>query len=181
MVLRHHSTVFLPLCQEKFVPLVLKSIIQLDICLFISRISCMKQAFVFLALGGVAACVATANDAASMCARLDAGLQAQLRILDSIQDASSASAHVAELAANFAHLKALSESMDVDDAHCKTTELWRYIDSTPDVKPRLVGYVQQISIRFERIEKAEFYGCAELKELLAPLLTPASVRTEMEE
>lgn len=141
----------------------------------------MKQAYVFLALSGVAACVAAADDAASMCARLDAGLQEQLRILDSIQDASSASAHVAALAANFAHLKALSDSMDVDDAHCRTTELWRYIDSTPDVKPRLVGCVQKISIHFERIEKAEFYGCAELKALLAPLLTPASLRSEIEE
>ena len=178
MVLRLHSTAFCCLCQEKSVPKAIKSIIPLDICVFISKISCMKQAFFFVALSGMAACVAAADDVSSMCDKLTSGLDAQLSILSSIQDAQSAAAHVAELQENFDALKVLSDSMDGEGDACKTTELWRYIDSSPEIKPRLVRCVQQISIHFHRIESAEFYGCEPLKNLLTPLLVPASARPE---
>lgn len=138
----------------------------------------MKQAFFFVALSGMAACVATADDVSRMCDDLTSGLDAQLRILSSIQDAQSAAAQVSDLQKNFDALKNLSKSMDDKDDSCKTTELWRYIDSSPEIKPRLVRCVQQISIHFHRIETAEFYGCEALKNLLSPLLVPASARPE---
>ncbi len=132
----------------------------------------MKQAFLFLALSGAAACVAAADDVQTLSSALDAGLAEQLSILRGMTDAASCSAGVAALQANLDALQALNDRVD------DTTALWRHIENSAELKNKLVLCVQKISIEFYRIEQAQYYGCEELKTLLQPLLTPAAARPD---
>lgn len=136
-----------------------------------SKIQVMKQAFLFLAMSGVAACVAAADDVQSVCTALDAGLAEQLSILRGMTDADSCAAAVPTLQANFDKLQALNDRVD-------TTEMWRHIENTAELKAKLVLCIQKISIEFYRLEQAQFYGCEELKTLLSPLLIPAASRPD---
>lgn len=128
----------------------------------------MKQ---FLFLSGIcvaAACgVHAAESAESLCATLSSGLTAQRDVLAGVQDSFTASAAVSALQDNFRFLNALHE-------HTDTNELWRYIENHPQEKQRLVSCLQQITIHLMRIEKADYYGCAPLRELLFPMLNPAA-------
>ena len=75
------------------------------------------------------------------------------------------------LQANFDKLQGLNGRVD-------TTAMWRHIENTPELKSELVLTIQLISIEFCRIEEAQFYGCEELRALLAPLLIPAAARPD---
>ena len=131
----------------------------------------MKQAFLFFALSGATACVAVADDVQSISSALDAGLAEQLSILCGMTDAASCAAGVPALQANFEKLQALNDRVD-------TTDLWRHIENSAELKNKLVLCIQKISIEFYRIEQAQFYGCRELKAVLQPLLTPAPTRPD---
>ncbi len=131
----------------------------------------MKQVFSFLVLSSSVACVAAADDVQSVCAALNEGLTEQLSILKGMTDTSSSEAAVPALQANFDKLQGLNGRVD-------TTVMWRHIENTPELKAELVLAIQLISIEFCRIEAAQFYGCEELKALLAPLLIPAAARPD---
>jgi hypothetical protein len=135
----------------------------------------MKHILVHSVLGIASVCVASAADTPeSICSALDAGLSKQQEILAGVQDAASAQASIGALQDNFRYLTALNERVDTND-------LWRHIENSPELKTRLIGYLQQITIHLMRIETAEFYGCAELRSLLEPMLTPASSRGDEEQ
>ncbi|MBQ9095809.1 MAG: hypothetical protein IJY53_05690 [Akkermansia sp.] len=131
----------------------------------------MKQVFSFLVLSSSVACVAAADDVQSICAALNAGLTEQLGILKGMTDTTSSAAAVPALQANFDKLQGLNGRVD-------TTAMWRHIENTPELKSELVLTIQLISIEFCRIEEAQFYGCEELRALLAPLLIPAAARPD---
>ncbi|MBQ4635739.1 MAG: hypothetical protein IJB64_04815 [Akkermansia sp.] len=131
----------------------------------------MKQVFSFLVLSSSVACVAAADDVQSICAALNAGLTEQLGILKGMTDTASCAAAVPALQANFDKLQGLNGRVD-------TTAMWRHIENTPELKSELVLTIQLISIEFCRIEEAQFYGCEELRALLAPLLIPAAARPD---
>ena len=135
----------------------------------------MKHILVHSVLGIASVCVASAADTPeSICSALDAGLSKQQEILAGVQDAASAQASIGALQDNFLYLTALNERVDTND-------LWRHIENSPELKTRLIGYLQQITIHLARIEQAEYYGCESLRELLYPMLNPSSSRPDEEQ
>lgn len=135
----------------------------------------MKHFLVHSVLGLASVCVASAADTPeSICSALDAGLSKQQEILAGVQDAASAQASIGALQDNFRYLTALNERVDTND-------LWRHIENSPELKTRLIGYLQQITIHLARIEQAEYYGCESLRELLYPMLNPSSSRPDEEQ
>lgn len=126
----------------------------------------MKQSFLFLATFAAAACVASADDVYSITAALDAGLSKQLEILQSMTDASSCAAAAPALEENLKSLSALNDRVD-------TTELWTHIASNAEIKAKLVHTIQSISMEFYRLEQTQFFGCAQVQQLLMPLMVPA--------
>ena len=135
----------------------------------------MKHILVHSVLGIASVCVASAADTPeSICSALDAGLSKQQEILAGVQDAASAQASIGALQDNFRYLTALNERVD-------TNALWRHIENSPELKTRLIGYLQQITIHLARIEQAEYYGCESLRELLYPMLNPSSSRPDEEQ
>lgn len=135
----------------------------------------MKHILVHSVLGIASVCVASAADTPeSICSALDAGLSKQQEILAGVQDAASAQASIGALQDNFRYLTALNERVDTND-------LWRHIENSPELKTRLIGYLQQITIHLARIEQAEYYGCESLRELLYPMLNPSSSRPDEEQ
>lgn len=135
----------------------------------------MKLVSYLVAIGGISACVAVADDVQTVSAELSAALTSQLQILQQVQDSSSAAAAVTPLREKLAALREMNETCRIP-----TTDLWRHIENTPELKNQLVLCLQHISIHYYRIEMADFYGCAELRQLLTPLLVPASPRPEEE-
>lgn len=139
------------------------------------RIHHMKHILVHSVLGIASVCVASAADTPeSVCSALSEGLCKQQEILAGVTDAGSAAAAVGALQDNFRYLNSLHERVETND-------LWRHIENTPELKSRLIGYLQQITIHLMRMEKADFYGCAELKSLLEPMLNASSSRPDEEQ
>ncbi len=127
----------------------------------------MNKAVAVVALSAVAVCVARADELAEVAALLESGLAEQAQLLATVTDTAAAAAAVEPLAANLKGLAALNDRV-------ATTDLWNHIETTPELKKKLVSTIQQISISFCRIQEADYYGCAGLKQLLAPLLTPTA-------
>lgn len=97
--------------------------------------------------------------------RLKGGLQNELQILSSITDTATAAAAVPKLQETLANLA--QREPGVSDK-----ELWMYIDNTEDNKLPLIELAQKLSVQFSRMEKANFYGCHELREVMLPQLRP---------
>ena len=127
----------------------------------------MKQSFLFLASFAAAACVASAaDDVHSITAALDAGLSKQLEILKGMTDAATCAAAAPALEENLKSLAALNDRVD-------SSELWTHIASNAEMKAKLVRTLQSISMEFYRLEQAQFFGCAQVQQLLMPLMVPA--------
>ena len=142
---------------------------------FGSKIHGMKQASILIALSSVACCVAAANESVlSVCTALEEGLEEQLTLLSSVQDAASATRVVEPLRANFEKLQAYNDAVP-------TTDLWRHIENNPELKNKLVLCIQYISIEFRRLGEAQFFGCEELRAMLTPLMVPVTPRTTEED
>lgn len=135
----------------------------------------MKHFFVHSVLGLASVCVATAAATPeSVCSALAEGLSKQQEILAGVTDAASSAAAVGALQDNVRYLNSLHDRVE-------TNELWRHIENTPELKTRLINYLQQITIHLARIEQAEYYGCESLRELLYPMLNPSSSRPDEEQ
>ena len=81
------------------------------------------------------------------------------------QDAATASKAVPELRRVLADLSSMHQQVDAD-------ALWLYIENHPDVKNELMERLLKLAVQFQRLQKAKFYGNAELRQALAPQLTP---------
>jgi hypothetical protein len=125
----------------------------------------MKCVSVISALLSVAACVVHAAGEEDVCKRLSAGLAEQESVLMGAQDAATASKAVPELRRVLADLSSMHQQVDAD-------ALWLYIENHPDVKNELMERLLKLAVQFQRLQKAKFYGNAELRQALAPQLTP---------
>lgn len=127
----------------------------------------MNKAVAVVVLSTVAVCVTRADELVEVAALLESGLAEHAQLLATVTDNAGAAAALEPLAANLKGLAALN-------GRVATTDLWNHIETTPELKKKLVSTIQQISISFCRIQDADYYGCDGLKQLLAPLLTPAA-------
>lgn len=113
---------------------------------------------------------AEAEPMAAVCDRLVAALEQEAEALESITEAGDISAPLAKVRESLA---AQQELFAVDAGL-----LWQYIDNTEGVKQPIIDVLQRLALQFDRVEKAKFFGSAELRELLGPqvLATPATER-----
>ncbi len=126
----------------------------------------MKCTYTVLALFAGVACVAQAVTEEEVCAQLQARLEKQVELLSSVQDAASAKAVLAPLRENMAALAALNGQVPED-------RLWLFIDNSQDIKFVLVEQLQLLSVQLYRMLLSDFYGCSELKLIIAPMITVA--------
>lgn len=123
---------------------------------------------------GLLTCVAEAVVPASeVYPRLRQGLEQEVALLSSVKNAATAQSTLSALREHHARLTAMK-------SECPRAELWRYIDNTPHLKGALIELVQKIALEYQRLEKASFFSCDELRTLLAPQLTPAASRSKGE-
>ncbi len=94
----------------------------------------------------------------SVCTRLESALEQQVEALEKVKDAADAAEAVSKVNAALQAQKAL---FGVDE-----TELWQYIDRTPQTKVALMRMLQRLAAEVDRISKENFYGNADLKKLL---------------
>lgn len=134
----------------------------------------MFRLFLCTALCGTATIVAHAEDqnnsVATAYARLCNGLQEELQILSAISDTATAKAAVKPLSNTLTLLAQRVEGVS-------DKELWSYIDNTQDNKLPLIELVQKLTVQFQRIEKAKFFGSHELRETMLPQLRPNPDKT----
>jgi len=119
---------------------------------------CLTVAVCFASLPALQA--ATAE---GVCRELSSALQQEAEVLARVQDSATAEAAVAPLREVLDKLADLKGQVD-------DNELWNYIDSTVDVKPELLSRLRNVALEFARLEKADFYGNADIALLLAPQL-----------
>lgn len=110
------------------------------------------------------------NAVATAYARLCNGLQEELQILSAISDTATANAAVKPLDNTLSLLAQRVEGVT-------DKELWSYIDNTQDNKLPLIELVQKLTVQFQRIEKAKFFGSHELREAMLPQLRPNPDKT----
>lgn len=109
----------------------------------------------------LAACVAPAAMAASpeeTCAKLREALQTQVELMESVRSPEDAAKAISALRKS---QKRQNELFDSDDA-----ALWEYISNTDGAKQPLVELLQRMAAQLSRLEDANYYDNAELKELL---------------
>ena len=94
-------------------------------------------------------------------------LTTEVTILHGITDEASAGASLKQLEG---HLRGMAQLRRTTDE----TALWRYIDNTPDIKAPLVEQIELLFVELQRIEKARFFRCVRLYQLLRAQVTPAS-------
>ena len=131
-------------------------------------------------LVGTAVCLcapalAQENSPAARCTALTAALQQQLDSLVSVRDTATARAALQPLQATLGTLAAMDTAAEAEKA------LWTYIDNSAEAKARLVEILQRTAAEFTRLEKADFFGCAELADLLRPQLQNAAAPTPLPE
>lgn len=132
--------------------------------------SSMNGLFAPLAvLGAAVACLSApaqaADSPAQVTAKLATALEQEIAILAGIGNAEQAQAAVEPLRKSLAEQQAL---FGADDK-----ELWDYISNTQGTETRLVELLEQLSHQFTRMDEAQFYDCAALRELLAPQMVTA--------
>ncbi len=110
------------------------------------------------------------NPMADVCDRLVAALAQETAALTKIQSPADAEGALDELRAS---LQALETLFAVDEK-----ELWMYIDNTAGVKQPIVDELERLALQFSRIQKANFFQNATLRQLLAPqvLSTPQNAK-----
>ena len=91
----------------------------------------------------------------------------EVTILHGITDEASAASSVEHLESHLLLMAQLRKSTD-------ETALWRYIDNTPGIKAPLIEQLEFLFVELQRIEKAEFFHCERLQQLLRVQVTPAS-------
>lgn len=117
---------------------------------------------------------AEADPMAEACNRLYQSIEQLVESLESVQDASDASAAVPGVRDA---VNTQQELLSTDAA-----ELWRYIDNTPNAKQPLVDMLERLAVQFARLESTDYWGSAELREMLSPQLVedvshkPAKIR-----
>ncbi len=94
----------------------------------------------------------------SVCTRLESALEQQVEALEKVKDAAGAAEAVSEVTSALQAQKAL---FGVDE-----TELWHYIDRTPQAKVALMRMLQRLAAEVDRLSKENFYGNADLQKLL---------------
>ena len=102
--------------------------------------------------------MAAEDERESVCTRLESALEQQVEALEKVKDAADAAEAVSKVNAALQAQKAL---FGVDE-----TELWQYIDRTPQTKVALMRMLQRLAAEVDRISKENFYGNADLKKLL---------------
>ena len=120
----------------------------------------MYKTLASLFIASTALYAAEADPMAAVCDRLVTALEQETEALESISSPDDVPAGLEKLRASLAALKALF----AEDAE----ELWLYIDNTAGVKEPIIEVLEKLAIQFARMEKAEFFGNAELREALAP-------------
>lgn len=123
----------------------------------------MNRIFLSLLFCSCTALVARAGDPEAACRTLTERLQAELQVLNTVQNAATAEQALPALES------ALAELAQQPTAATEA-ELWRYIDNTPERKNRIIEQLQQLALIFNRLEKEKFYGNARLRSLLRPQL-----------
>ena len=113
---------------------------------------------------------AEAEPMAAVCDRLVAALEQEAEALEALTEGGDVSAPLAKVRESLA---AQQELLAVDAGL-----LWQYIDNTEGVKQPIIDVLQRLALQFDRVEKARFFGSAELRKLLGPqvLATPATER-----
>lgn len=110
----------------------------------------------------LAACVAPAALAADSpeetCAKLRGALQTQVELMEGVRSPEDAAKAVSPLRKC---QKKQNELFSADDA-----ALWEYISNTDGAKQPLVELLQRMAAQLSRLEDANYYDNAELKELL---------------
>ncbi len=130
----------------------------------------MFRGYICAALWGAATLVAQAQSVEEAYAKLKSGLEEELQILTSITNTDEAKAAVPQLRTT---LSALATPVPgVSDK-----ELWYYIDNTTDHKLPLIELLQKLSVQFQRIQKAKYFGCYDLNETLMPHMRPDPNKT----
>ena len=111
-----------------------------------------------------------AEPMAAVCDRLVAALEQEAEALEALTEGGDVSAPLAKVRESLA---AQQELLAVDAGL-----LWQYIDNTEGVKQPIIDVLQRLALQFDRVEKARFFGSAELRKLLGPqvLATPATER-----
>ena len=99
--------------------------------------------------------------------KLADALHRQVCLLSSITNESAAQAALPELKEIMAELSALNQQVDSE-------QLWRYIENTPDIKQPILEDAEQLLVELQRLESNRFFSVGALRDLLRPLLTPAS-------
>lgn len=121
----------------------------------------MQKIFMSMLVGScVVVSTQAAEDAelASVCDKLAAALEQQVEALTSIKDEETASAYLPKVNESLAAQKAL---FGVDER-----ELWNYIDHRDEVKVPLMRVLQRLAAQIDRLQKADFYGNRQLKQVL---------------
>lgn len=98
------------------------------------------------------------TELAAVCERLETALEQQVEALSSIKDAETAAEYLPKVCESLDAQKAL---FGVDER-----ELWNYIDHTDEVKTPLMRVLQRLAAQIDRLQKENFYGNAQLKQVL---------------
>lgn len=101
-----------------------------------------------------------------VCERLVAALEQEVEALESIEEPGDVPAALEQLRAG---LQAQEDLFAVD-----TKLLWQYIDNTPGAKQPIVDVLELLAVQFVRMESKNFFGSAELRQILTPQIFGSS-------
>lgn len=127
-----------------------------------------------LLVAGSALYAAEVNPMAEATDRLLRALEQEVAALEEISSPADAPAAVEAVRAS---LQVQKELFGVD-----ARELWLYIDNVDGVKQPLVDVMVRLAVQFKRLGENQFFGNADLRELLAPQVVPdaASEKAKLE-
>lgn len=121
-----------------------------------------RSSLLFASTAVLAACVAPAAVAADSpeetCAKLREALQTQVELMEGVRSPEDAEKAISPLRKS---QKKQNELFGADDA-----ALWEYISNTDGAQQPLIELLQRMAAQLSRLEDANYYDNAELKELL---------------
>lgn len=120
----------------------------------------MFKMLVPILVAGTALYAAEADPMEAVYTQLLSALEQETEALEKMESAADVDKALADLRAS---LNTLQEMLTVD-----TRDLWRYVDNTEGVKQPVVDQLELLALQFARLEQANFFDNAELRELLAP-------------
>lgn len=106
----------------------------------------------------VAPAALAADSPEETCAKLREALQAQVELMEGVRSPEDAAKAISPLRKS---QKKQNELFGADDA-----ALWEYISNTDGAKQPLVELLQRMAAQLSRLEEANYYDNAELKEVL---------------